>query len=87
MCSVGHVSERVVKNRPGLPWHALRLGALGHQPLVAGSVDADGVGRKAVKVRDSPGIGLREDVFRDVLTRSPKAVVVVGETGEPLPSC
>jgi len=62
-----HVSERVAKNRSCLPWHALRLGVLGHRPLVAGSVDADGVTRKAVEVGDSPGVGLREDVFWDIL--------------------
>ena len=61
------VLERVVKNRPSLPWYTLRLRALGHRPLVTGSVDADGVGGKAVEVRDSPGVGLREDIFRNVL--------------------
>jgi len=46
MCSV-YVSERVVEDRPGHLWHALRLGALRHRPLVTGSVDADGIGGKA----------------------------------------
>ena len=62
-----HLLERVVKNRPGLPWHTLRLEALGHRPLVTGSVDADGVSRKAVEVRDSSRVGLGQDVFWDVL--------------------
>jgi len=34
------------------------------RPLVAGSIE-DGVCREAVAVRDSPGVGLREEVFRD----------------------
>jgi hypothetical protein len=34
----------------------LRLDARGYRPLIAGSVDANGVGGEAVKVKESPGV-------------------------------
>jgi hypothetical protein len=36
------------------------VGVLGHRPLVACTVDGDGVRREAVEVRESPGVEVRD---------------------------
>lgn len=65
-----HLLDWVVANGPGLPYHALSLRALTYRPRVAGFIDAEGVGRQAIEVSDSTGVGvrgynrLREDAFR-----------------------
>ena len=57
----------VVKNWLDLPWHLLCLRTLGHWPFIASSVDASGITRKTIEVRDSPRIELRKDAFWGVL--------------------
>jgi hypothetical protein len=56
----------VVAHGPGLPRHALCLGAFAHRPRVAGFVDGDGVRRQAVEVRESAGVGVGGQGFREV---------------------
>jgi hypothetical protein len=68
----------VVADGPGFPRQALRLGALGHRPLVACTVDGDGVRREAIEVRESPGVGvrLRIEVANSGDDRRPRALLL-----------
>lgn len=67
-----HGLNRVVADGPGLLWHAIRLKARGQWPLVACTVDGDGMRREAVEVIERPGIGVggQGRVFRNDLANS-----------------